>query len=42
MARKVVKKILPLLIIVFGLVFFRLVLAQDFGAEAINEGLGGT
>ncbi|HPY08847.1 MAG: IPT/TIG domain-containing protein [Patescibacteria group bacterium] len=42
MARKVAKKILSLLIIVSGLVFFRLVLAQDFGAEALNEGLGGT
>jgi len=40
--RKAIKKILSLLIIVFGLISFRWVFAQDFGTEALNTGLGGT
>lgn len=42
MPSKIFKNFLSLFIVSFALISFRVVFAQDFGTEALNEGLGGT
>lgn len=39
--KKITKKLLSLLLLIAGFLFFRLALAQDFGTEVVNTGLGG-
>lgn len=39
--KKIIKKIIPLLLIGAFLLVFKLALAQDFGTDVVSEGLGG-